>query len=63
MKFLSQTSGEGGSIDIILLSLIAQQSTTRGFHVGDALLGGVRIFDTRVKIQHDTQWRASNYRS
>ncbi len=28
----------------------------RGFHVGDARLGGVRIFDARVKIQHDAQW-------
>ncbi len=28
----------------------------RGFHVGDARLGGVRIFDVRVKIQHDAQW-------
>ncbi len=28
----------------------------RGFHVGDAWLGGVRIFDARVKIQHDAQW-------
>ncbi len=35
----------------------------RGFHVGDARLGGVRIFDARVKSQHDAQWRASNYRS
>ncbi len=31
-------------------------STNRGFHVGDARLGGVRIFDARVKIQHDAQW-------
>ncbi len=30
----------------------------RGFHVGDARLGGVRIFDARVKIQHDAQWSA-----
>ncbi len=29
----------------------------RGFHVGDARLGGIRIFDARVKIQHDAQWR------
>ncbi len=35
----------------------------RGFHIGDVRLGGVRIFDTRIKIQHDAQWRASNYRS
>ncbi len=28
----------------------------RGFHVGDARLGGVRIVDARVKIQHDAQW-------
>ncbi len=26
-------------------------------------LGSVRIFDARIKIQHDAQWRASNYRS
>ncbi len=26
-------------------------------------MGGVRIFDARVKIQHDAQWSASNYRS
>ncbi len=35
----------------------------RGFHIGDTRLGGVRIFDTHVKIQHDAQWRASNYQS
>ncbi len=28
----------------------------RGFHVGDARLGGVRIFHARIKIQHDAQW-------
>ncbi len=33
-----------------------KEGTKRGFHVGDARLGGVRIFDTRVKIQHDAQW-------
>ncbi len=41
----------------------------RGFHIGDARLGGVRIFDVRVirifdarvKSQHDAQWRASNF--
>ncbi len=37
----------------------------RGFHVGDARLGGVRIFDARIKIQHDAQWsvltRASSF--
>ena len=27
-----------------------------GFHVRDARLGSVRIFDARVKIQHDAQW-------
>ena len=26
-------------------------------------MGGVRNFDTRVKSQHDAQWRVSNYRS
>ena len=35
----------------------------RGFHIGDARLGGVRIFDVCIKSQHDAQWRASNYRS
>ncbi len=35
----------------------------RGFHIGDARLGGVRIFDARIKNQHDAQWRASNYQS
>ncbi len=25
----------------------------RGFYIGDARLGGVKIFDARVKIQHD----------
>ncbi len=35
----------------------------RGFHISDARLGSVRIFDALVKIQHDAQWRASNYRS
>ena len=35
----------------------------RGFHIGDARLGGLRIFDARVKIQHDAQWRASYYQS
>ncbi len=24
-------------------------------------VSGVRIFDARIKIQHDAQWRASNY--
>ncbi len=32
------------------------KSLNRGFHVGDARLGGVRIFDPHVKIQHDAQW-------
>ncbi len=35
----------------------------RGFHIGDAWLGSIRIFDACVKSQHDAQWRASNYRS
>ncbi len=35
----------------------------RGFHVGDVRLGGIRIFDAHIKIQHDAQWRVSNYRS
>ena len=41
----------------------ATHEAIRGFHVGDAQLGGVRIFDARVKIQHDAQLRVSNYRS
>ncbi len=35
----------------------------RGFHVGDGWLGGIIIFDTCLKSQHDAEWRASNYRS
>ncbi len=35
---------------------IRNRDAIRGFHVGDAQLGGVRTFDTRVKIQHDAQW-------
>ncbi len=34
-----------------------------GFHIGDTRLGGIRIFDARIKSQHDAQWRASNYQS
>ncbi len=34
----------------------ASESLNRGFHFGDARLGGVRIFDAHVKIQHDAQW-------
>ena len=34
----------------------AHSCVNRGFHVGDARLGGVRIFDARIKIQHDAQW-------
>ncbi len=30
--------------------------SNRGFHVGDAQLGGVKIFDACLKIQHDAQW-------
>ncbi len=43
------------------LSQCTPRRNNRGFHVGDARLGSVRVFDAHVKIQHDTQ-RASNYR-
>ncbi len=36
---------------------------TWGCHVGDARLGGIRIFDTRVKIQHDAQWSVLTWAS
>ncbi len=39
------------------------RTAIRGFHIGDARLGSIRIFDARVKSQHDAQWRASNYQS
>ncbi len=41
---------------LILDSVSARSHVIMGFHVGDARLGGVRIFDARVKIQHDAQW-------
>ncbi len=47
----SDTCGSGSSLCCL------QQIYIRGFHVGDARVGGVRIFDARVKIQHDAQWR------
>ncbi len=40
------------SLDVVTAGL----TSNRGFHVGDARLGGFRIFDARVKIQHDAQW-------
>ncbi len=39
-----------------LVEFVVCDQSIRGFHVGDAPLGGVRIFDARVKIQHDSQW-------
>ena len=36
--------------------ILCQAHVNRGFHVSDARLGSVRIFDACVKIQHDAQW-------
>ncbi len=46
--------GSQGAINFCLP--LCSHDPIRGFHVGDTRLGGVRIFDARVKIQHDAQW-------
>ncbi len=60
-----ETGGFGSSLLMLHLEqaqsatwfqLDADPGTIRGFHVGDARLCGVRIFDARIKIQHDAQW-------
>ncbi len=47
----------------IELLLVSGHTMNRGFHVGDARLGGVRIFDAHVKIQHDAQWSVLTWAS
>ncbi len=59
-----QSAGKASQVDLReTLNQAANDCAFRGFHVGDARLGDVRIFDARVKIQHDAQWRVSNDQS